>query len=139
MKRITASRAAERREYTNRWVAYLAAHPLDQIAIALHGFDEDAILAAIPDSPRFKGVLWQGAIIGYSDQIHHRNKTDHGRLLDERWWLATNLASHTFIEEHKGWARENGFLLPIQADSEGRWGAGNQGLTTPEFMKARAG
>lgn len=139
MKRITDRRAAERREYAKRKAAYLLAHPLDQIVIALHGFDEEALLASIAGLDyRFKGVLWKGCVVHYSDQIHHRNRCYGARLNDERWWMATTMESHRFVEDHASWSRENGFLLPVQADSEGRWGNGNQALPTTEFMKARS-
>lgn len=141
LKKISASRSSERAEYNRRKAAYLIAHPLDQIAIAIYGLDETNLVL------QFVGKGWRaidafshthGAVRIYpANQIHHRNKSRKGRLNDERWWMATVLKSHEYVETHKDWAREQGFLLPIQADSEGRWGLGNQALATPGLMESK--
>lgn len=140
-RRVNPARASERREYSERKAAYLAAHPFDQIKIALCGFDEEKVLARAVglDRRNASGIFFEGQMIPVSDQIHHRNKGRGARLNDERWWMSTSTASHDVIENRKSWAREHGFLLPIQADADGNWGAGFRALETPEFMKARAG
>jgi hypothetical protein len=48
--------------------------------------------------------------------------------------MAASFSQHDFVEDHKDVARALGLLFPIQADADGRWGAGMQGLTTPELM-----
>ncbi len=140
IKPTTAKRAAERRQYAKQSAAYLAAHPYDQITIALHGLNEDSVRwHGTGDSTPVRVKIPSGIVtVQRSNQIHHRNKGFGARLLDERWWMATCAESHDFVERNKGVARELGLLLPIQADADGKWGAGNSALTTPELMKARA-
>jgi hypothetical protein len=45
---------------------------------------------------------------------------------------------HDWVEDHKDVARAFGLLLPIQADADGRWGAGNHGVETPALMAKKA-
>jgi len=141
VRRQSAERAAERREYAKRRKAYLAAHPFDQVAIALFGLDEATIIRAGEGRGFVEWAVGHDGVakIWRSDQIHHRLKCHGARLNDERWWMATNLGSHEFIENNKGFAREHGFLLPIQANADGEWGDGQKALPTEAFMRARAG
>ncbi len=127
--RITDERAAQRRLYNLRRLRYLAEHPFCQIVIACRGLDEAAVIAG-------KGWV-SGFKVPRANQIHHRNKARHERLLDERWWMSASVDGHNYVEMHKRWARENGFLLPMQADADGRWGSGNQALETPAFMASQ--
>ncbi len=138
MPRIKPERAAQKREYAKRLALYLFAHPLDMVTIFMHRFDEAEVIFAARDWWRGKPFVYRGITIQWSDQVHHRNRGRGARLNDERWWLATALASHQFVELNAGLARQLGLLLPAQADAEGRWGDGNQALPTPELMKARA-
>lgn len=127
---ISTQRRKERAEYNRRRLAFLALHPFDQIYIARYRLDEQEVIAG------------NGRIGGFrvprATQIHHRNKATNARLNDERWWMATSLGSHNDVENAKGWARTEGYLLPIQADPEGRWGDGNQAETTAELLARRA-
>ncbi len=138
-KPITDERAKERREYRKKIEAYLLAHPFDQVKIAICGFDEQEVIAHGIGLNRFnaQGIFFQGQLIRCSNQIHHRNKCRRARLLDERWWMATARESHDYIENHLTWARAEGYSLPIQADAEGKWGAGNQALETPDLMLSK--
>lgn len=129
--RITLERAAQRRLYRIRVKRYLAEHPFDQIEIALLGLNEAKLIEA---AGCYRDANGTSRRIARSTQIHHRNKADHTRLLDERWWLATNATSHYRVENNKDWARELGLLFPFQADRDGCWGDGNQALETPAFM-----
>jgi hypothetical protein len=124
------SRKAQRVQYGRKAAEYLIAHPFDQIWIALRSLDEYLVIA-VDGFVLVKGQLCR---CPRSDQIHHRNKRNGERLTDERWWIATSRGSHEVVEQRKDWAREVGLLLPIQADPDGRWGDGNQALTTPELM-----
>jgi hypothetical protein len=139
LRRISPERAAENREYAKRKAAYLVEHPLDMVAIAMAGLDEAEVVAHYrtrtggnPFSFRF-----DGHVIPVATQVHHRLKRHGARLLDERWWMATASASHDLVENRKDWARAEGYLLPIQADAEGRWGAGNQALVTSDLMRSK--
>jgi len=141
IRKVSTKRATEKREYAKRKAAYLLAHPLDQIKIALCGFDEAKVLAHATGLTRenAQGIFYEGQLIRFANQIHHRNKARGARLLDECWWMSTVTASHDIIEEGKEWAREHGFLLPFEADENGYWPNGLRSLETPDFMKARAG
>lgn len=135
LRRSTSKRRTERAQYSRAKIEFLSRHPFDQIYIAYNRLDEVDIIA--------NGGYWKDAFgrlqhAPTSNQIHHRNKCRHGRLNDERWWMATSSAYHERVENCKEWARSYGFLLPIQADEDGKWGAGQQALTTPELLAARA-
>ena len=133
MNRISPKRRQQRGQYARKREEYLIVHPYDQVWIARNGLDE-ALVIEVSGFVRINGTLCH---CPRSDQIHHRNKGRRDRLNDERWWMATSIASHDFIEHNKEQAREEGFLLPIQADADGKWGDGNQALPTPEFMEAK--
>jgi hypothetical protein len=137
MPRITEQRAAERREYAELRERYLRDHPVCQFWIAERGLDEQIVLQQLGGNLRPGDLWWSGERVPFSNQIHHRNKCRRARLTDERWIMAVSQRGHDGIEGRKTWARERGYLLPIQADAEGRWGAGNQALTTPELMASR--
>jgi len=136
VNRVSAERRDERKEYAKLREQYLADHPLDQIKIALCGFDEKRVLNWARDQTPISasGIYYQGQFIAFSNQIHHRNKCFGDRLLDTRWWISTGNRSHDLVESNKSWSREVGLLLPIQADEEGRWGDRNQALTTKELL-----
>lgn len=133
-------RGAENALYHERAAAYLALHPYDQSVIALRGYDEATVIlnAGWMPVPRDEFDGPGGFTVPLATAIHHRNKRHGKRLLDERWWLAVSAQQHALIEHIKDWSRAQGFLLPVQADADGRWGDGNQGQTTPELLAARA-
>ena len=133
MKRISTRRRKQRSRYSRQEEACLIAHPFDQVWIAVHGLSE-ALVIEVDGFVTIEGRLMK---CPRSDQVHHRNKCCHGRLTDERWWMATSRESHERIEHRKAWAREEGYLLPIQADADGKWGEGNQALTTPELLASK--
>lgn len=135
VKRITPERASERREYSAARDAYLREHPVCQIWIAEHGLNEAEVLAQVTPGVQ---CWFAGERVPFANQIHHRNKCRRARLTDFRFIMSASQFWHDQVENRKGWARENGYLLPIQADAEGRWGAGNQALTTPELLESRA-
>ncbi len=123
---------AAHRQYLQDKAVYLAAHPFCQIHIAIFGLDEALVIER--GGKVSAGGQW---FVPRSTDIHHRNKRDGERLLDQRWWISCCRENHDLVERCKAWARDNGLLLPIQADSEGRWGTANQALTTPEFLVFR--
>ena len=45
-----------------------------------------------------------------ASDIHHKNKRFKGRLNEVEHWMATCRKCHQEIEDHKEWARENGYL-----------------------------
>ena len=131
--RQSSRRKVEQRQYAKQRAAYLIAHPYCQAWIAMHGMDENDVVA----NSGYQKYCDYGHLVPRSTSIHHRNKRTGSRLLDERWWMAVCDYSHHEIEERKEWARQEGYLLPIQADKDGRWGAVNQALTTPELMASK--
>ena len=134
MKRITNERASERRQYGKQVAAYLEAHPWCQIWIASRGLDETKLIG---DAGWCNGPKGELICAPRSTQIHHRNKCRGARLLDERWWMAAAPASHDFVERYKSWARDEGYLLPFQADADGKWGSGNQALETSALIQSK--
>lgn len=131
--RVKPERAAQKRRYNEQRDRYLAEHPFDMIWIAVAGMREEDVIAT-DGFYRRAGVARR---VPRSTQVHHRNKNRKDRLTDERWWMATSTDSHENVENHKDWAREEGYLLPIQADADGRWGSGNQALETPALMTSK--
>lgn len=134
--RVTPERADERREYNRLREEYLRAHPYCQIWIAERGLDEAEVIATLGYATTGFS-FWKGERVPLSTQIHHRNKCRRARLTDFRFVMAASQKWHDEVENRKSWARDRGYLFPIQADENGRWGAGNQGLTTPELMASR--
>lgn len=129
IRRVSRARRVQNNGYTAARREYLAAHPFCQITIARQGLDEAEVVRASG---------WAGGIrVPRATAIHHRNKRDGARLTDTRWFLSTCWREHEWVEGDKQTARLLGFLLPVQADADGRWGAGNRGLPTPEFMASR--
>lgn len=141
-KSFIRSRSSEKRSldriYSVRREAFLERHPLCQYTIASYGFREAEVLEAAEHKSATllstTGFKFAGVWIPPSREIHHRNKRHGERLIDERWFVAISYAAHVTIEANKSRARELGFLLPIQADKDGRWGAGNVGLPTDELL-----
>lgn len=129
--RISERRRKQRAEYAPGRLAYLQAHPFCQIWIARHGFDEARVIADDGWTPEGRAPA--------ADQIHHRNKGYGARLTDQRWWMSACLREHEWVEGAKDQARALGFLLPMEADANGRSPGGAQALETPAFMAARIG
>jgi hypothetical protein len=107
------------------------------ITIAMLGLDEAEVLCHWNRLFQNAGPIIGGVRILRAREVHHRNKGRGARLNDQRWWMAASRQAHDNTENHKTWARAEGYLLPIQADAEGRWGDGNQALTTPELMESK--
>ena len=129
VRHASSHRQEERTRYAHQRLAYLEAHPFCQLTIARLGLEERLVVAL--------GGISSGWIVPRATEIHHRNKGRGARLLDERWWMAVSASSHEGLEANKGWARECGYLLPIQADADGKWGAGNAALPTPELLRSK--
>jgi hypothetical protein len=127
--RISKARSADRRTYAKDREDYLAEHPWCQIFIARRGLNEAEAIA--------KNGYSHGKKIPRATQIHHRNKSRGDRLLDKLWWMSACAEEHEWVENNKTEAREIGLLLPIQSDDKGRWGAGNQALTTTALIAVR--
>lgn len=132
------TKQTESRLYVRDKTRYLSLHPFCQIWLARNEVDEELTLnlwraAGSPSAWEFRGKR-----IPRATHIHHRNKRNGARLRDDRWWLSACLEEHDWVENNKDDARALGFLLPIQADRDGKWGTGNVALPTPEFMKSKA-
>lgn len=137
LKRITKERSGQRRMYNKDCFEYLLAHPFCQIYLARYRIDEESVIALSKESQ--SGIIFiNGQLVPRATQIHHRNKARGERLLDKRWWMSACDLEHNWVETHKEEARKLGLLLPIQADAHGRWGAGQQALTTYELIRSLA-
>jgi hypothetical protein len=132
--RAKPERRRQRADYDAQRKDYLQAHPFCQIWIARYGLREAQVIAA-DGRATIHGVPCRAP---RADQIHHRNKCYGARLTDERWWMGACLDQHEWVEGDKFTARATGFLLPLEADADGR-SPGGQALTTPAFMAYREG
>lgn len=145
IRRMSAKRSAQSKDYTLTRHEYLEAHPLCQVSLREAGIPESVGLDSWKHILEERGVVppggirifWEGKIvpISLSHQIHHRNKKHGTRLTDTRWFLAVCIVMHNKIETEKSWARERGYLLDISADPDGFTPAGVQALTTDQLMK----
>lgn len=139
--RVSKRRRKERAEYRDVNTEYLAAHPLCQLMIAVYRLDERQVLAAYREY-HFEGARcgfhFAGKYIPHATQVHHRNKCNGVRLTDERWFTSASEEMHRQVEDNKGWARKEGFLLPFEADPDGRLPNGEQCLTTAEWLISRS-
>ncbi len=142
IRRISSKRRAQRKDYSAARLAYLAAHPFCQITIAIHRQTEERVIAnggaytiyhPSMTAPHLKQCP-------RATQIHHRNKCRGARLNDERFWMAACDDEHWHVENHLEWARDlgNQYVLPFNADADGRTPAGVQCLTTPELLEVRS-
>jgi hypothetical protein len=141
IRSVSRARARDRSMYRRDVGEYLRDHPFCQIFLARNRISEaNLALNSWADLAGRRYVLVGGRTteIPRAAQIHHRNKRHGERLLDKRFWMAASAREHEWVEAHKAEARELGLLLPIQADAQGRWGDGNQALTTSELIEARA-
>lgn len=115
---------------------YLVLHPLCQLTLAKHRFDEAEVLAI--KTATAHGYWFKGVVIPWANQIHHRNKCNGARLTDARWFASACGQMHGWVEDHKEQARAEGYLLPIEADPDGRLPNGGQCLTTDQWLAARS-
>jgi len=126
IRRVSKKRGIERGRYSKDRKKYLEDHPYCQAFIAQYGYDEATVI-------RNGGHAECGHIVPPATEIHHRNKTNGRRLLDQRWWMAISYYMHRWIEANKETARRIGFLLPIQANPDGEY-AGKRGMETKELL-----
>lgn len=131
LRAVAEGKRAARLEYCRQAAIYLREHPFCQIYIARHELREDLVVAG--------DGRHRGHVVPRATTIHHRNKRwTEERLLDKRWWMSASIPQHDWVENNKDTARALGYLLPMQADENGRWGDGNQAVETPEFMRNHA-
>lgn len=147
MRRVRPGRRRQKDDYLPLRERYLVEHPLCQVTIARLGLDEAEVLRAFeadddgaPGFPTWAaGFHYRGRLIPFARQIHHRNKSRGARLNDVRFWMSADPAAHDWVEDGKEAARATGFLLPLEADAEGRLPDGTACQQTPDFMRSRAG
>lgn len=142
MPRVSRRRRKECASYPDFRRRQMRLHPFCQLWLIERGIGPDMerrIVAAYHDEC---GVLGRFTVDGevppLSVEIHHRNKARGERLTDERWTMCVSREAHERIEANKDWARDQGYLLPFEADADGRTPGGEQGLTTEELMKKNA-
>lgn len=116
INRVSAKRAEQNCKYIVAREGFLRLHPVCQIWICEKQYDESEVVAAYHAGQR----TFRGELMPQATQIHHRNKRHGERLLDERWWMAVCRANHERVEANKSWARDKGYLLPINADDDGK-------------------
>ena len=110
IRRVSTKRKRELAEYSKLRKEFLARHPYCQVANALGGFHEEAVIACNGKAlTRFAG---RSVCIDVpkATEIHHKNKRFGSRLNDTSEWLAVSRSAHLRIEADKTWAREMGFL-----------------------------
>lgn len=101
IRRVSAKRGKQLREYSKLRKEYLEAHPICEIWLAenqtklLHTEDAEGLLG---EAPR-------------SEEIHHRRGRFGSRLNDTEFWLALCPACHRLIHQNPKWAYERGYLL----------------------------
>lgn len=134
LRRVNLDRARTNREYAALEEAYLREHPFCMIWIAEHGLRETDVIA----SDGWATIEIAGRRVRRrcpaATEVHHRNKARGVRKNDQRWWMAASRPRHDYVEACKTWARAEGYLLPFEADPEGRLPDGSVGLTTPDLM-----
>ena len=115
IRSVSVKRAAELKLYAERRKIYLAAHPVDAVWCR-----ERHIMWLAPCSyqdckPLTSGTVPGSHLIGLgaprATEVHHMNKRRGKMLLDENYWMAVSQANHERIEQHKAWARREGYLL----------------------------
>lgn len=116
INRVSAKRAEQNCKYIVAREGFLRLHPVCQIWICEKQYDESEVVAAYNAGQR----TFRGELMPQATQIHHRNKRHGERLLDQRWWMAVCRANHERVEANKSWARDKGYLLPINADDDGK-------------------
>ena len=116
IRRATPKRANQLREYAKRRVRFLAEHPICGVWLKQNGWQQ----IGIADSYVRQKVATVDFVSAHclraggapaATEIHHRAKRRGALLLEEAFWLQVCAANHELIEQHKSWARENGFLL----------------------------
>lgn len=131
MRRVTPRRREENAQYWLLHGEYLERHPFCQISIAMAGADEAQVIA--------NNGRWQRQDMPRSTQVHHRNKSRGARKNDVRWWMAASQTGHDLVEGNKRQARNEGFLLPLEATDDGWLPDGSRALETPALMALYAG
>lgn len=130
IRRVSDKRRASNEKYLRRVQEFLIEHPWDQVWLCRHGLTEADVRTASRTSDGIEHIP-------RSTEIHHRNKRDGSRLLDERFWMATSRQSHDMIERNRTWARKEGYLLPINASPNGTMPGGIQLPTTDQLMELK--
>lgn len=122
LPRATKKRAKQLREYAKRRKLFLEAHPICQVWLKEHDFIETTepngnfcpLLKRRHDGFAFyvsaKSLIREMGAPA-ATEIHHMGKRRGKDLLDESKWLAVSRENHERIEQNKGWARANGYLL----------------------------
>lgn len=86
LRRVSKKRQSENRQYLKQRKAFLEAHPYCE------------------------ACLEEGEARQATD-IHHRNKRNGARLLDEEYWMSVCRKHHDWIHAHPAEARKLGWLV----------------------------
>lgn len=100
LKRVSAKRAEQLREYSIRRKAFLEAHPF--CAVAAEASKKMFVNRQV-------GTFWMEHTP--ATDIHHIRGRRDAMLLDERYWLAVSREGHDAIHQNPNKAREMGWLV----------------------------
>lgn len=92
MRQASPALAKRRREYSKRRLIFLAREENQWCPVAAAG-------------------VWGAPAQIPTTDIHHTNKRDGRKLLDEKYWLAVSRVGHEFIHAWPNIAREHGWLV----------------------------
>jgi hypothetical protein len=110
--------------------------------MARHRINEGEALAellrAISVNPFLFRIEFRGITIPLATEIHHRNRSNGKRYVDDRFFMSACRAAHAWAESNPITARAIGILLSINARPDGSMPDGSQCLTTEELMRTRA-
>jgi hypothetical protein len=116
--RISKKRAAQVRQYRKAADEYLRENPICEVWLKENGWqkikgDHAGIWYAHEKTGMWGFKPSELIALGAppSVEVHHVNKRRGDRLTDKRHFLAVCRANHDRIENNKGWAREQGYLL----------------------------
>lgn len=114
IRKVSKKRSKAWAEYLVRRKRFLSEHPHCQVFL-LETFvntPSNTVGMTLADAEALAGVSDHNylSLIPKSTEIHHRRKPKATYLNDESTWLAVCREMHEKIENHKGWAREKGYL-----------------------------
>ena len=113
--KVSTKRARQLREYSARRIYYLREHPVCEVWLKENGWirvETDPGVWTKWKDLSLRSTLPHLLSIGApaATEIHHVAKRRGAMLNDERNWLAVCRHNHERIEQHKSWARANGYL-----------------------------
>lgn len=111
LRKVSKKRAKEGRIYSEKRKAFLEAHPICQVWVAMRGIKEIPPLIYVIEGRVYcaEDMIHNGAPT--SCDIHHKAKRTGSNYLDESTWLAVSREMHEKIHQNPSWARAQGYLV----------------------------